>query len=647
MTKGFILTAGLILLLLVIPAVFSAQVCSVEMEIETGFNNSYFDGSWIPISVILKNAESEFDGELLVIYPGKEGKTEYRFKVILPSSSRKIYQTVLPPVKTEENNGTEKRTKQYIEVQLRTEEGSVKSSRISLDEIDYKPANLLIIGEIQAGYNFIGQDEGTHIFYQKPGKLPLHALSYKGLKSIIIDKADLSHLDYLQQQALLNWLTSGGRILFTGPVLDYSASSNFFQRLIPGSYDGKKYLDFTREQLNYQKEFSQVGDQSKIPNLNPSTLEIYDYEPEEGENLISYQDIPLLWQKNIDGGFLRLLNIDPKKYHTEEWNNKNVFFEKLIQNDELTYMPENTGVLENYTDLMLNTTILQGPHKFIIILLLMIYISLIYYSYSYLFQGKNWSGLKKAGVILFIIFAFSAFIYLIPGRELLTENNIYKEYAFIRKNHSSNQAYFESYNLFFSSEVKKTFISSERDKAIFSNFSRLEDTGFSKTLSPEISADKIFLEINNDSNWVIEGFRSNFYEKLPINLKSEIEEDTLEIELQNESSYKISDIYIYHNGYWYQEDDSEIEDKYKYTFNLKSGSSTEPWPQPESADFKQNQENRLKAQILQEITEMKLGETDRSYLICVLEGNNTQMKVDTGKVPVKKTFNGFLQIPLE
>jgi hypothetical protein len=235
----------------------AAAGAQIAMKTDVGFKGCYKQGRWVPVTAIIENRGTGFDGELMVaLEPMNRSKDTYSRKVTLPANSRKRINLYLPIADMQMQMDVELKSrwrtiaKQEVRLQNTYEEDelvvvvsdekgalqflngkrSPKPPSASTGQPAYPGAGPVPPGAQSGQGSNVGQ---IYVVYTPEMMVPDRWIGWDGVDAIILGRVSPKQLTAEQQQAILDWVMAGGLLIVTGGADWARLTDPFFEPLLP------------------------------------------------------------------------------------------------------------------------------------------------------------------------------------------------------------------------------------------------------------------------------------------------------------------------------------------------------------------------------------------------------------------------------
>ena len=273
----------------------AAAADGLTMEAHTLLGGHARVGSWMAISVHLRNDGPPVDGELRLA-GGAQGRTRFGTVVDLPTLSDKTYILYAQPPAF----GRE------LEIALVSGEQKVATTKATFTVHDAGQMAIAVVaekpGDIVAGIDIVpNQNQQTATIIQiAPEDLPERVEAWGGLDRLVWQDVDSNRLSKLQLAALQGWIAAGGRLVIVGGTTGPSSLSAFPDGLMP--YRPTATVDVAPSSIT-----SLIG---TVP-AGAADLPALGGDPGPGRALATSGDRVVAAERAIGNGSVTLLGFDP------------------------------------------------------------------------------------------------------------------------------------------------------------------------------------------------------------------------------------------------------------------------------------------------------------------------------------------------
>ena len=218
---------SLLLLLLLVPSV-QAQADTVTWTVVPGFNGTFKNGAWIPVTITVANNGNDVRGRLEWRWQG--AGTRFTQTVELPRGANK---RLVLPVVAESFGG---------DATLTLYDGPrtvIKQERVRFNQVDL---NSLVVGVLSEASNPLAEladmpsvmGSGTHLVRLDTGTLPDRWELLQSLDMLFVHDIDSSAWSAEQRGAIASWVADGGQLVVGGDRAETAAG---LDAITPGGID--------------------------------------------------------------------------------------------------------------------------------------------------------------------------------------------------------------------------------------------------------------------------------------------------------------------------------------------------------------------------------------------------------------------------
>ncbi len=327
MNRKFIGKSIVLLLIAFTITVPTAQAQSpdgVELDIRIGFDSFVQTNTWVPITVIASNDGNEdIEGELRVVVSNQfaTGQTIFTRPITLPQNSRRTVSMYVTNVAS------------FGGAPLKVE--LVRRGRTILSEeplVQYMSAQTLLIGvwsdtpQSVAAIGDVKPPSELNIALLDDRDLPTEAKGWSALDILVIVDTDTGQLSSAQQEALQQWVISGGRVVVVGGVT--------FQRTVSGLENILPLLPDSSEEVSLEPLAMAATADSFAANLaDVADVAVGDSHRDAVVFVVS-DNIPLVIYREIGEGRVDFLAADPGLEPLRSYDRMNQIWAFILADDE-------------------------------------------------------------------------------------------------------------------------------------------------------------------------------------------------------------------------------------------------------------------------------------------------------------------------
>jgi hypothetical protein len=212
---------------------------NISISVKEGFDGIIKSGRGFPVQVTIENSGEDFSGDILFNFASSYNSSGAKvLSINVPKGSKKTYSLSLPAYSSDYYNGSQ------IKQSIFLYEGSWKDDNetafagkkvLSLKFVDPEDRVLGLLSEDPDRLKELKvQASGSHIepIVLTEEMLPHDELGLDTLDYIVIDEFTVAKLKKTQQQALLNWVKNGGRLI-VGATSDAAGSYGELYKELP------------------------------------------------------------------------------------------------------------------------------------------------------------------------------------------------------------------------------------------------------------------------------------------------------------------------------------------------------------------------------------------------------------------------------
>lgn len=302
-----------------------AEQGKIQITVKPGFDGKVKNGKGFPVIIKVENHGKAFSGDLLIDYvPSDYAGGSKKIHIELPENEIKTYSITLP--------GLTNNSSAYFQNQkmIRLYEGDwMKGKEVAFSgdkkltpkfiESDYKT-----IGVLSENYDRLKELRGLSssnfdIIPLKKEEIPQEAQGLEMIDYIIIDEYPLSQLTESQQQAIKDWIQSGGT-LFAGGAPDGKGIYGTLYSLLPMKPESEHtgsagFLDTSGKQIPFGTILLFTGEVDK-----------------EAEILAESNGLPAIIKKTYGEGLILQTAFSLGDQPLSAWDGYRLWFEDLLKN---------------------------------------------------------------------------------------------------------------------------------------------------------------------------------------------------------------------------------------------------------------------------------------------------------------------------
>ena len=319
---------------------------------QLGFNHQFHNHYWTPLRVDIENPGPERHA-VLVIEPVSHaaGQTVTLAKPIwLPANSRRIiFLTVLPEhnenaAPVDRNGTTPPPIPKVLSAKLTDGGLQVWSQADILGKVIPEEAAVMLIGDARLNSYRIPAEVPVSFGKRPvlrvglaPANLPARAIDYDGVNLLVLGDPGAIDLHTMQRQAIVDWVRTGGTLLFTPGPGDTNGWFESWSALLPGTYQ-------PGDRLATEPRLSQWGP----PPVFADGLRLRRLLVQAGEVLAGSPAAPLLVTRSEGLGHVAAIVLDTSDLNFQQWPGATNFNAEVISR-ALHTIPAADRLLEKST----------------------------------------------------------------------------------------------------------------------------------------------------------------------------------------------------------------------------------------------------------------------------------------------------------
>lgn len=295
-----------------------APTGAARMVAQAAFGGHFKYGEWVTVWVTLENSGPDIDSDIRIAVTGSGGTMIFTTPAPLPSGARKRL-----PVYALPNNFS----RQFI-VELVSNDKVIASQRVALIP---HPTVTLLIGLATPERGALSLLETVTI----PGPTrPVELVDiqlddipdkFEGLRSfdiLVFNNTDTSILRPEQSTTIESWVRQGGRLVVGGGAGGARTLAGLHDWLLPAA----NFPVINLSEVSGLADW--IGGDRPIRVPGPFTITQIDLH--DGRSLATQGDRSLLYEWDLDRGFVNLVSLDISGAPFDAWNGTTAFWEKLI-----------------------------------------------------------------------------------------------------------------------------------------------------------------------------------------------------------------------------------------------------------------------------------------------------------------------------
>ncbi|MFP4498037.1 MAG: hypothetical protein ACLFQV_07480 [Vulcanimicrobiota bacterium] len=375
----------------------------ITAEISTG--DQLKDYAPIPVTVDVYNSGKDFKGQIALVisaYGSQGGEAKYYKNVSVPGrGGRKRFFLYIP-----DSRGMYVQEINVKAIQGNEEYGISVPVR-TVRQTDYL---VMILNRQRGGLSNItkkgavSQNRSTFVNYPSPDKLPLNWKSFHDFDMILINDLPSLNLSHEVQEALLNYVRAGGRLVFSSNLDPNEFNNSAF----------KQYLPFQPMESRVLEGANGVFEQPIVTLMTGNVT---------GLVMLEEQGNPLLIEGSLGEGKISFITADlSKRPFTEDFQSDELWPLVIYDGPEKAGKTDVSNSLEN---LLKNLPELGAPGLGAIFWLLIFYGLLVGpANYYYLKEKEKLKFIYLTVPVIAIVFSFVIFLfgYVAKGTSIIQRN---------------------------------------------------------------------------------------------------------------------------------------------------------------------------------------------------------------------------------
>ncbi len=254
----------------------------LSLSVSYGYDKCVKYGRYMNIEATITNLGKEFVGEFQTLMPTDDNNHVMYEKEVMVPAGQTMQVTLTVPVNTSYH---------LIEFNLVDSNGTTIQTQESKMDIIGGIERIMIgvITDDEKSVNYLSNNN-TKVFFLEKENLPEAPLAYDTLDALVINNFDTSLLSEEQYQAIKGFVTNGGTLVVgTG-----------------------EHADRTLRRINPDMIKLEVGDATTVEKLfgTDTTKQVITTTVEDGKELASSKDIPLVWQVDVGKGKVQIIGFD-------------------------------------------------------------------------------------------------------------------------------------------------------------------------------------------------------------------------------------------------------------------------------------------------------------------------------------------------
>ncbi|MFP4320954.1 MAG: hypothetical protein ACLFTK_00725 [Anaerolineales bacterium] len=399
------------LFLLLVPGLLAfrpaQQAEELQVEVLAGVGGWYRSGDWLPLQVRVESSDTTIQDGLLQVRIGVTTGTATQFETtyqtdfsIAPGENRREFLYISLDDFTRD-----------VQVEIVNNEGDIVTrARADIQQLDYADVLYGVITDATVGIIDVARYRiGRGRSYQVNWSLediPPDANGFRALDALIITDTNTSGLSVARQEALREWVASGGHLIVTGGT-NWQRTTSGLVDLLPAEPTETVTLDDVRP----LGEFVSVVEEDREI-LENETLVAASTPRENAEVLLAVDGTPLVVRHMIGNGTVDFVTVDATTEPVRTWGEFSRIWRELLISAEPR--PSWSHGIERFTEAqnaISNVTGFDLPQVLQLLAFLVAYIALIGPINYWLLNAFGRRELAWLTIPALIV-AFSAFAYL-------------------------------------------------------------------------------------------------------------------------------------------------------------------------------------------------------------------------------------------
>ncbi|MCA9960787.1 MAG: hypothetical protein KC443_17225 [Anaerolineales bacterium] len=323
--QTFVFLLLLLFICAVSPRAYAQEEASgITLTAQAGFDGFYKAGNWLPVQITVGNNGPAIEGELRMTVGSFASGEEviYNTPISLPTQSNKqvtLYVDMprilnTPKVQLLDGNG-----RLVIEVATNT------LSQLSSEDLLYgivspDPGELEFLEDVTGSYK-----RASVAFIDIDG-LPETAPAWNSLDVLVFNDTDTGNLSTKQQEALRQWVNTGGQLVVTGGP-GWQKTTAALSDLLPVTVTGSETVT----------DLPTLSHSTGVPFRDEGPYVVATSSLRSGELLYHQDGLPLLARQAQGMGHVYFLALDPKLAPLLDWDGNEVLW--AVVADEVPERP--------------------------------------------------------------------------------------------------------------------------------------------------------------------------------------------------------------------------------------------------------------------------------------------------------------------
>lgn len=371
-------------------ALFSPSVLAeLDMHIAPGIGGYHKHGRWLPLQITLTDINADMTGNIEVEFQDGQADSKEVY-----SASVALFRAI---GKTQHLYTFPKNFRRNLQVKLMDDSRkAIFRKDTTLKTIPQEDKLIFAISRSGSGLEFLANRSdkapNTHIAYSSSSLIPEKWKGYDAVDVIILGNISLNSLQSNQQQAIVDWVYSGGQLIVSGGAYSQELIGSFIEKLLPVKITGTRVL-------NSLPFWPQKSSGSQIV-VTASELS------EDGKIIFAESDgLPIIAEKEAGNGKVNFLAFDYLEPILHSWDGYKDIWEVLLPQPEITKQLNNKNIVRLLSD---NNSAKPSLYRHVGIFLLL-YILLVWpINYAFLKKTKKWRLWWLTMPVISIIFIMGA-----------------------------------------------------------------------------------------------------------------------------------------------------------------------------------------------------------------------------------------------
>ncbi len=313
---------------------------SLDMTIQEGFNGMVKNGRGYPVTITLKNTGADFSGDMLIDFAVDYNLGGQKaIRVELPQGSEKTYEVIIPGASYEQANFGNELIKVY-------ENNWKKGKKVKLNGTNKSSARMLephqpTIGLLSENPDRMRNlqlirlnDEQITVVPLSKESIPTNESGLEFFDYLIIDDYSIGELSDQQQEALVNWVESGGSLIAGAS----SKGNHAFGELSP-------LLPLQEKAEETISDLSFLGDQAKndLSSIKITTGDLL----ANAEVVESSEEYPVVIKTSVNNGEILQTAYSIGEAPLSGWNGYADYLEKILLSIQPAFGQKTDGIYQS------------------------------------------------------------------------------------------------------------------------------------------------------------------------------------------------------------------------------------------------------------------------------------------------------------